>query len=220
MNRLLTIFVLFNLLISSNLKEGSSGKSPSELKLEIPKGAIPINYRNHIYITGLLDSVSGNFVFDTGADNLYIDTLFYKQHNFHYENLVQATIPGAGNGVQHIQVVFEPVRFNFANCEYSSSQVPLLSLKPILGDFADGILGRDFFENKVLAVNYQHQYMKIYEHIDSVNTADYTRIQCENIKNRLYLTLKVQIDDSLEIEGGFLLLVRNFPIKIQVLVWH
>jgi len=32
--------------------------------------------------------------------------------------------------------------------------VPVLNLKPILGDFADGIIGLDYFSNSVLQINY------------------------------------------------------------------
>jgi len=51
---------------------------------QLPENAFPIVYRSHIYISGEVDSIKGNYVFDTGASGLYFDTTFYSSNSFHY----------------------------------------------------------------------------------------------------------------------------------------
>ncbi|MBU8893356.1 MAG: PDZ domain-containing protein [Bacteroidales bacterium] len=178
-------------------------KDNNQLKSKIPQGSCLISYRGHIYIEGVVDSVKGSFVFDTGANNFYLDTLFYQQNNFRYKNLINAKIPGAGTSVQDIKVILDSVNFQFSDHYYKTPIVPILSLKPILGDYADGILGLDYFLGKVLQIDYKHEYIKVYDNIDSADICEYSKIQYENIDNRLYIPLKIQINDSLKIEGKF-----------------
>ncbi len=178
-------------------------KDNNQLKSKIPQGSCLISYRGHIYIEGVVDSVKGSFVFDTGADNFYLDTLFYHQNNFRYKNLTNAKIPGAGTSLQDIIVILDSVNFQFSDHYYKTPIVPVLSLKPILGDYADGILGLDYFSGKVLQIDYKHEYIKVYDNIDSADIFEYSKIQCENIDDRLYIPLKIQINDSLKLEGKF-----------------
>jgi len=65
-------------------------------KAEIPEDAFPIVYRSHLYIKGSADSINGNFVFDTGASNLYYDSTYFAGGNFHYSDFWNAKLPGAG----------------------------------------------------------------------------------------------------------------------------
>ncbi|MGM0552104.1 MAG: hypothetical protein ACQESW_13580 [Bacteroidota bacterium] len=183
----------------------SCTKKQPEAEFQLPKGAFPIEYRSHIYIPGSIDSVAGDYVFDTGASNLYIDTTHYARNGFTYGNTFTALMPGVGKQPQKVLVIRDTVAFGFGNYLYKTNTVPVFQLKPILGDFADGILGMEYFYNTVLEINYEHQYMKVHRSIDSVNTEAYTRIALTKKDNRLYLPLEVAINDSTQMEGNFLL---------------
>ena len=61
----------------------------------------------------------------------------------------------------------------------------------------------EYFYNSVLEINYTREYMKIYPSIDSIDISDYTRVDLIKEVNRLYIPLKVRINDSLLIEGRF-----------------
>lgn len=172
-------------------------------KSEIPESAFPIVYRGHIYIQGAADSVDGNFVFDTGASNLYFDSLYYADGNFQYENTTTAKLPGAGSKPQDVIVILDFVGFQFANYLYETNIVPVLQLKPILGDFSDGIIGLEYFAESVFELNYSQEYVILHQNDQSLNLNDYHKIELEKIGNRLFIPLSVQIDSAIKIEGRF-----------------
>jgi len=177
----------------------------TETKFQIPSGAFPIIYRKHIYIEGIVDKAKGIFVFDTGADNFYFDSLFYNSNKFTYDKIAEAYLPGVGSKPQKTKLILDTVHFQFADYQYHTKMVPVFCLKGILGDFADGILGQNYFSGKALEINYQHKFMKIYDSISLVDIKGYSKIVYENVKNRLYVPLKLLINGSLEIEGKFTL---------------
>ena len=139
-----------------------------------PEDAFPIVYRGHLYIKGSADSIIGNYVFDTGASNLYYDSTYYAEGNFKYSEIYDAKLPGAGKTPQDVIVIWDTVDFRFGNNTYTTKFVPVLQLKPILGDFADGILGMEYFYNSVLEINYENEYMRIFPTIDSVDVSNYS----------------------------------------------
>lgn len=171
----------------------------------IPKGAFPIVYRGHIYIHGFADSIPGDFVFDTGASGFYFDSTFYSHNEFYYPNLADAILPGAGTTPQKVKLVLDTVGFSFGEHYYRSKLVPILKLKPILGDFSDGILGLNYFSESVVEINYTNEYMKVHSSMDSIDAAKYQMISLKRIKNRLYIPLQVNINDSIKIRGDFTL---------------
>ena len=169
----------------------------------IPKGAFPIVYKGHLYIKGEADSIKGNYVFDTGASNLYYDSTYYAEKGFKYKNTFTANLPGAGSTPQKVEVVADTVEFSFGANLYKTSIVPVLQLKPILGDIADGILGMEYFYNSILEINYENEYMKIYSSIDSINLQGWSKIELTKRNNRLYIPLEVVVNDSIKISGEY-----------------
>lgn len=170
---------------------------------KIPEGAFSITYKGHLYIKGEADSIKGNYVFDTGASNLYYDSTYYAENGFKYENTFTANLPGAGTTPQKVEVVADTVEFSFGANLYKTSIVPVLRLKPILGDIADGILGMEYFYNSILEINYENEYMKIYSSIDSINLQGWSKIELTKRDNRLYIPLEVVVNDSIKISGEY-----------------
>lgn len=170
---------------------------------EIPHGAFPIVYRGHLYIKGEADSIKGNYVFDTGASNLYYDSTYYSDNGFEYKNTFTAKLPGAGLTPQTVVVVKDTVEFRFGENLYKTSIVPVLKLKPILGDIADGILGMEYFNNSILEINYERKYMKIYSSIDSIDLKGWTKIELTRKDKRLFIPLQVIINDTINITGEY-----------------
>lgn len=170
---------------------------------EIPKGAFPIAYKGHLYIKGEADSIKGNYVFDTGASNLYYDSTYYAENGFKYENTFTANLPGAGSTPQKVIVVEDTVEFKFGENLYKTSIVPVLQLKPILGDIADGILGMEYFYNSILEINYEREYMKIYSSLDSINLQGWAKVELTKRDNRLYIPLEIVVNDTIHISGEY-----------------
>lgn len=194
MKNKLTIILFLVIVTSCSIKEQ---------KKQIPDDAFPIVFSGHIYIQGAADSCTGNFVFDTGASGLYFDTTFYCSNQFNYSKILAAKVPGAGKTLQDIIVIRDTVDFLFGSEYYQTAFVPVLKLKPILGDFVDGILGMEYFYGSVLEINYEHEYMRRFQSIDSVDVSNFTKIKLKKENNRLFIPLKVLINDSIAIEGYY-----------------
>lgn len=176
-----------------------------EKEYKIPKGAFPIKYHGHLYIEGEINGIKGNYVFDTGASNLYIDSTHYANNNFKHDNTFVAYLPGAGNSRQKVNVIKDPVEIIFGHNLYKTTTVPIFQLKPILGDIADGIIGINYFKNKILEINYEKEYMQIHSSIDSLDLRKWTKIKLTLKNNQLYLPAETVINDSIKISGNYIL---------------
>ena len=208
MLRLIIFSSLLFFLLSSCQKQKNAKVSETFEKTKpfnLPKDAIHITYDNHIYFQLAFDSIKGNFVFDTGADRLYYDSIFYYDNKFTYKNIGLGKLPGVGLKKQLVRVVFDSINFKLKNESFCTSITPIIKLKPILGDFADGIIGGELFNKSILEISYDKEFMKIHASLDSVDIVPYKKIKLERIQNRLYLPLSVKINDSLIVQGKFIL---------------
>lgn len=175
--------------------------------LNTSKDVIPINYRgHHIYIKSKIDSISGNIVFDTGADGLYLDSIYYANNPFGKFKYVYGILPGAGSsGPQKVIVITDNLKLNFGNHIDNFSFTPIIKLKPILGDYADGIIGIDAFSNQVLEINYKNEYIKLHDNIKSIDTSNFKRIRMLKNKNRFFLPVTIKIKEDIIIKDYLVL---------------
>jgi hypothetical protein len=82
--------------------------------------------------------------------------------------------------------------------------VLILNLKPIGGDFIDGLIGTNSFMQGVLEINYEKKYINIHKTIDSVDVSDFKKISMERTKKFFCIPLTVTINDSTTIKGSFI----------------
>ncbi|MFA6677687.1 MAG: PDZ domain-containing protein [Bacteroidales bacterium] len=176
-----------------------------EEKKSLPEGAIPVLYDGLIYLKASADSVPGNFIIDTGAEKLYYDSTFFVYSDLQYNNILPARISGAGQSYQDINVIYDDVVFNYYGNIFIANVVPIINLKPLLGEYVDGIIGTDCFQNKVLMANFKEQYIKLYSSIDYIDTRRWKKIKLLKDKNKLLVPLDVKINKDLIISGNFLL---------------
>jgi hypothetical protein len=210
-NRSLTVFI-FVIWATFNIRF---------LDAQIPEGAFPIIYTGHLYIKGSINGNDGNYVFDTGATNLYIDDLHYSDHNFKFENTVQGLLPGIGSKPQRVTVIKDTVPFKFENNLYITTKVPVLRLKPILGDIADGIIGNEYFNNSILEINYELEYMRIHSTIDAVDLKDWKRLKMVKREKRFYMSLSIVVNDTTNISGEFIIdLGSGGSVSLTSLIAH
>ena len=172
----------------------------------IPNDAVPVVYQGHIYISSVVDSVLGYFVFDTGANGLYFDSTFYANNSFREFKFVKKVLSGAGSGnPQRVIVITDTVSFRFENYSSKLTSIPVLSLKPILGDFADGLFGKQYFANNILEINYFHEYIRLHNDFNVVDTAEYVKIGMKKERNRLFVPATIQINDTISIQDYLML---------------
>lgn len=99
------VVILWSVFLGYHSNAQNNEISVSDKEFDIPDDAVNIIYINHIYIPSEADSIVGNFVFDTGADGLYLDSLFYANNSFKKHNYFDALLPGAGtSGAQKVKV--------------------------------------------------------------------------------------------------------------------
>ncbi len=208
MKRIAFIFLIFFVFScqKKNLnKEVIINKKES---VTIPKGAIPIKYYGHIYLKIKRDSINGNFVFDTGAQlPLLYDNLFYAQSHYKHKRTAKGLLPGAGTKAEKVIIVLDTIKIPLKDSIYYTKLTPISKLKPILGDYADGILGIPFFRNQVMQIDYQKEYIDIFPSIDSLSLQGYEKVKMKasKEKKKFYIPLNVAINDRTQIKGNFLI---------------
>ncbi|OFX37045.1 MAG: hypothetical protein A2X08_12050 [Bacteroidetes bacterium GWA2_32_17] len=170
-----------------------------------PKNATPIVYIGYIFIQGKADNVKGNFLLDLGTDNLHFDSLFFSENIFDYKNIKNIKLWGIGNSFQRATLIKDTVNFQFNKNNYKTSNVLINNLKPIGGDFVDGLIGIDYFKQGVLEINYHNKYIIIYQSIDSVDVSDYKLVSIKKIENYFCMQMEVKINDSVTIKGNFII---------------
>ncbi|MEO9967900.1 MAG: hypothetical protein ABJF11_19060 [Reichenbachiella sp.] len=166
---------------------------------------IPIYYQGHLLISAEVSGIQGKFILDTGADNLYLDSVFYTSQTWSFQNVVKALLPGAGTKPKEIDYILDTVLLDFGARSESTSGIPVLDLKSIVGEAADGIIGYGFFKNSILEIQYQDQYMVIHEKLDDMNLTDFEKINVEIINNRIMIPVTIQATSELAVKGLCLL---------------
>ena len=206
MRQIIILSITIILLSACRNFSGKAYKDTSKLEsFTFPKNAVPIVKTGYIHIQGNIDSVRGNFLLDTGADNLYLDSIFYSSNNLNYKNTFPRKISGIGNALQKIIVIKDSVDFLFGKFRYRTSIVPVLKLKPTGGDFIDGLIGTDYFMQSVLEINYAKGYINFFKIIDSVDVSDYKIVSMDNFKKKVYIPLTIKINDAATIRGKFMI---------------
>ncbi len=174
----------------------------AQQKIPVP---LPALYDGHFYLKGNLnDSLQGNFVFDTGADGIYLDSLYLERTKLPLEKVMNAVIGGAGTNKQQIKVLNYPIKFHCGSLSHSFSYTPILQLKPILGKDADGIVGYEYLRKYIVEFCYEKQSVRILPPDSLAGLTGFEKIPMVERKNRLYVTLGVSIDGKENISGEFL----------------
>ena len=198
---LFSLAVVLLLFACHNNKTVAQTQPASTDSFVLPEGAVSIVYRGHIYIPCKIDSIAGNMVFDTGADRLSIDSTFYANNAFHKYKTVRVVYSGASSGKPLRTIaISDTVSFEFKNYSNRLSRISVHQLKPLFGDFADGILGKQYFLNQILEINYLHEYIHFHKDFSTIDSSGYVKINLKNKGNRLHVPISLQINDGISIQ--------------------
>ncbi len=171
----------------------------------LPKNAIPIVYNEYIFIQGKVNNVQGSFLLDLGTNNLHFDSLFFNKNISNYKNVKDVKLWGIGNSFQKAKSVNDTVSFKFNNNIYKITNVLIHNLKPIGGDFIDGLIGIDYFKKSILEINYFNKYINLYKSIDSIDISDYKLVSTKKIGNNFCMLMEIKVNDSVTIKGNFII---------------
>ena len=174
-----------------------------------------ILYYGHLYLESRINGKIARLVFDTGSPYTCIDSIFVADSGLQYNRIVEGRMGGAGNNQETVRVILNEL--TVSGQEYVSDISPIIQLKPIVGDYADGILGIDNMGKKVITIDYLDEQMAFEDRL--CNTEGYTSIPIRYENNRIYVPLTVTIAEGKIIEGeGLMDLGSSGSVELTSLV--
>lgn len=194
MNR---VYILTLTLICSLLTFSSCTNKKDEVKFE-KDGCF------YIYAS-INDSIKGRFVFDTGADGLYLDSTFLtRHHSIIKSDLDTARMRGAGSTeYKQVFLVKDTVKIAIGNYTHSFTDSPILKLTDINGDNIAGIIGNEFIKNQILIIDNESLTMKI---DTTVNLKTYKMvISFDYDDGRIYLPVNLNMKENLPVTAKLLM---------------
>jgi len=158
-----------------------------------------VTYFGHLYLHSKINGYPAFLVFDTGSPYTCMDSIFLADSGLKYENIWKAQVGGTGNAQEKVRVIIDELTYTVDEKEYQSHISPIIQLKPIVGDYADGILGIDNMGEKVVAINYLDEQMGVWDQLG--DTTGFTSIPIRYENNRIYLPLAVTVREGKTVQG-------------------
>lgn len=169
----------------------------------IPANAIPFIYNGYILTSTNFDGITGNFLVDTGTKEHGVDSLFFNESNLSYNNYKEYTTTGIGDAKIRVLVIEDSITLSMKNHNATSLFTPIHNLKPVGGDFIDGLIGTRYFTGQVLEINYPNRYIAIHNSIDSLDVSTYSKLPLIELGFWYGTRLKIKINQEVTVEGNF-----------------
>ena len=160
-------------------------------------------YFGHLYLHSKINGHPAFLAFDTGSPYTCIDSTFLADSGLQYKMVGYAQMGGAGNNQAKVRVIVDELTYTVEEKEYQSHISPIIQLKPILGDYADGILGIDNMGGKVIAIDYLGEQIGFGDQLS--DTTGFTSIPIRYENNRIYVPLAVTVRKGKNIQGEALM---------------
>lgn len=158
----------------------------TELKAQIAQ--IPYETRgSHLLVkvqTNQSDSL--NFIFDSGATNISIDSLTAERAGISRENREMVSVGGSGGTQNYKMALHQNLKLgNIAINDVNMVLINFKSLSEAIGVKLDGIIGYEVLTKYVTKLDFEQKKISFYDQIKSVDTTGYTGIPFEFNKNIL-----------------------------------
>ena len=146
---------------------------------KLPADVVPFSYRRHICFDVMLrDSVSARMIFDTGANNLLLDSAFYAYYFAANGNLRKAMLGGVGNGMEMANIDASGWSYRVGDKSHTEQMAVVLNLRKIVGDDVDGLFGLPFMQGERVEFNYADGYMRFLTAGEEI-ADDFVRVDCK-----------------------------------------
>lgn len=166
---------------------------------------LDVKYYSHLYLNSQVNGMPAHLLFDTGSPYVCLDSIYFAQSTYKYKNLGNATMGGAGNNEKvKVKIIMGELTYIIGDEEYRSSVSPIVPLKPIVGDYIDGIMGITEIKNKAIVIDYKNKKMGFFDKLEEADIKGYTAIPLRCANNRFYVTLDVAINKDLVLSGEVL----------------
>lgn len=160
-------------------------------------------YFGHLYLHSKINGQPASLIFDTGSPYTCMDSIYLADSGLQYKNIWKAQVGGAGNNQERVRVIVDELTYTVDEQEHLSHISPIIQLKSIVGDYADGILGIDKMGGKVIAIHYLDEQMGFWDQLG--DTTGFTSIPIRYENNRIYLPLSVTVREGKTIQGEALM---------------
>lgn len=176
---------------------------------EIPDGAIPFEYHNHLYIPAILqDTMPVSLIFDTGASHILVDKDFDRLSNWRNakDNKSIAILGGAGNSDKtSYPMIVEPLKISMGKIKYKDEYSPVINHREALGKHVDLMVGNEAFANKIILINYLDEYILPVKKLTNEVLEGFTQLPATFKDNRMYIDAELMVDSIQSVKGRFLL---------------
>ena len=163
---------------------------------------------NHIYLNAEVNGKPARLVFDTGSADVYLDSTWLSESGIKYAQMGNVMVRGAGNEAKKTTLIFSGVNISMNGKEYSPMMVPIIDLRVILGDKADGIFGLKDLKGKVITIDYKNSKLTLSDKLTTDPAEGFTRIPIETDTNhpgRILFAIEVTVTPGKVISGKALL---------------
>ena len=163
---------------------------------------------NHIYLNAEVNGKTAHLVFDTGSADVYLDSTWLAESGVKYSQMGKAMVRGAGNETKPTVLIFSGVNISLEGKQYSPQMVPIIDLRAILGNKADGILGLGQWKGKIITIDYKRSKLTVSDRLTSSQTKNYSRIPIQTDPKhpgRILLPFEVTVSSGNTIPGKALL---------------
>ena len=163
---------------------------------------------NHIYLNAEVNGKPARLVFDTGSSDVYLDSTWLSESGIKYARMGKAMVRGAGNEAKKTTLIFSGVNVSMNGSQYSPQMVPVIDLRAILGDTADGIFGLKDLKEKIIVIDYKNEKLTLLDKLASAQTEGFSRIPIEidsNNPGKILVPIDVTVIPGKVISGKALL---------------
>ncbi len=161
-------------------------------------------YLNSIFVNVTInDTIAGKFILDTGSPITILDSSFVAKNSIKLDSIGQILLSGSGNSKISTTTVYKNISVQTLGQVIDSKIILIYNLKKII-PIEDGIIGINFFRNKIIKIDYLKQKISFIESTEKIDKT-YTKIPLTIKNDRLYAKLKVKINNNMSFEGLFLI---------------
>lgn len=163
-------------------------------------------YKNHLYLNGNVNGKPLRLVFDTGAPyTLCLDSAFVAESGLTFNRTTNARMGGAGAEQKQVKVILGSVTLIAVNRTFTPKYTPIINLRSVLGDKADGLFGMSGVSDKVLCIDFKYGKMITTDSISKAMVEGFEQVKIEQKSNRILIPLMVQIEGKTTVAGKALM---------------
>jgi len=135
--------------------------------------------KHHIYFPASINGKTARLVFDSGSSYVCLDSTFLAGSGLNYPQRGKAMMKGAGDGMQTADVIFGGVSVSMNGKTYKPSPVPVIDLRAILKNPADGLFGMGEVKDKVIVIDFPKRTIAFLDALTPGMTEGYTQVPIE-----------------------------------------